>query len=91
MNKLKELILALGAIIGAILAFLFFKKSDNTVNEENNKVKERLAEKDLVLNNNNNELQKEAAIRQNLKEDMEKTKNEEVTPDNVLDFFNNRK
>ncbi len=69
---------------------LFFLKKNPLNDAANNMVKEKLAEKDKELTVNNTNLKKEEEIRNQLNEDMKKEQNEE-NPDNVLDFFNNRK
>ncbi len=84
-------ILAVLALIGAAIFGVFWRSNKpDKVLEENNKVKEVLAEKDKELANNNASLKQEEVTRQQLKDDMEKNKNEE-NPDNILDFFNGRK
>lgn len=76
------------AIIGMV-SMSRSKVSDAII--ENNKVKEDLAKKDQEIAANNSNIQNEQNVRNQLKEDMVKVQNEEVTPDNIVSFFNNRK
>lgn len=84
-------ILGIVALIGAALFGVFWRSNKpDAALTENNKVKATLAEKDKELAANNTSLKQEEVTRQQLKSDMENAKNEE-NPDNVLDFFNNKK
>ncbi len=91
MKKLKEALAVLGLIVGGIIALFWYKNNqDEKTLAENTKVKEKLAEKDKELAVNDAALKNEEATRNQLKSDMEAAKNEKITSDNVVDFFNKR-
>ncbi len=93
MKKLKEALAVLGLIVGGIIALFWYKNNqDGKMLAENAKTKEKLAEKDKELAVNDAALKNEEATRNQLKSDMEAAKNEkDPSPNNVVDFFNNRK
>jgi hypothetical protein len=93
MNFIKKALALFGAI-GTLLGLVFFYRSKANTAEalnENLKTKEDLLKVDKELDKNNNSLAAEEAKRKTLLEEGYKAQNEEVTSDDVVDYFNNRK
>ena len=85
-------ILAIIAAFAAIFGFNYLsKKTDDAVLAENNRVKDKLKETDVKIEENNRELQTEDIKRSQLREDIKKEQDEKVSNDDIIDFFNGRK
>lgn len=94
MKTLKEIATGIGLVVGAIVAFFWYKNNqDSKVLEDNNKIKEQLVEKDKEIAVNSADIKNQETVRNQLQEDIKKTEEskDEETPNNVVDFFNNRK
>lgn len=92
-NNIKLVIGGILAIGALILAFLFERSKAQTAEalNENVKTKEKLLKIDEEIAVNNAGLKEEEIKRGQLREDIKKEQDKEVTSDDVVDFFNSRK
>lgn len=94
MKTLKEIAAGIGLVFGAVIAFFWWKDSqDSKVLADNEKVKDSLKKTDEQIAVNNAANAQEEIVRNQLKEDIKKTEEnkDEENPNNVVDFFNSRK
>lgn len=86
------LVLTVLAIISGLFGWKALTNAKTTeALADNNKVKENLKQTDVKISDDRAALKSEEELRNQLKADIESHKNEEETPANILDFFNNRK
>lgn len=84
--------LGLLSAFGAVVLAIFYQKAKtNEACIENMQTKEKLLEKDKVINSNNTALSNEEQKRMQLEDDIKRDKNEEDPTANISDFFNKRK
>lgn len=90
---MKQKLLSIVAVIGAVFSalFLLFRNKPSKVLAENEAAKEKLKEIDVQLKGSRDALKLEEEMRNQLKEDLEKAKNEEVNDVDLATFFNTRK
>lgn len=85
--------LTLAGIVIALVGWLLYERNKRRSAEalnDNQESKEKVTEiqKEIVKNEARNEVEEEK--RESLKETLDKAKNEEVSTDNILDFFNRK-
>lgn len=91
MKKYLSYILTFLAGAGILVLAFLQRKNIEKVLKDNDKVKEELGKKDEAIASNNASLDQEEQKRQQAATEAEKLKNEKVDPNNIVDFFNQRK
>lgn len=80
------------AILGGLAVLFFFKKNKSAeAQNENLETKEKLLELEKDVVKNDAALSAEEAKRDDLKKEMLEKTNEAISPQDLVDFFNNRK
>lgn len=87
METIKKIGAFLLLVLTTVTAILFFKNSDKELVEQNEKVKDKVNEKEEEIKNNDSELKNEEEKRKEIHEDAETKRN---TEENLADFFNSR-
>lgn len=83
----------LGFAVGLVGSFLYLitKKDTDKILTDNEKVKNELTKLNQTIQDNKTSLTNEEKVREELKQEIKDVKNENVTSENILQFFNNRK
>lgn len=94
MKYIKYVMEAVAVLFGLLVGFFVIKnKEDKQLLDDNKNVVAGLAVQTQQIASNDQDIAKQEVIQNQLKVDMEKTKNDttQENPSNVVDFFNNRK
>lgn len=89
---MNTVIVLIGSAVALLLGFSAFGRfSNNKNNQQENLLKQNLDKDTAAINNNNAALKQEETVRTQLQSDINETKSETPTPNNVVQFFNDRK
>ena len=81
METIKKMLISLGSILAVIGAFFLLKKNDAPA---------KVAEIEVKIKENEAAIKSEEAKREEIVKTAEEEKKKDVTPDELITFFNNR-